>query len=63
MTVMGENGHIHYQTELGKRPEGPNQATWNGLGSDGNTLASGIYIIILHSDMGFRKAEKIAVVR
>jgi len=63
MTVMGENGHIHYQTELGKRPEGPNQATWNGLGSDGNTLASGIYIIILHSDMGFKKAEKIAVVR
>ncbi len=63
LTILDETGRVVYAISLGERPRGLNRPfAWDGRDDRGKQVASGIYLVVLQQESGFRDVAKIAVI-
>ena len=62
ISVLSEHGVVIKRENIGKRPDGDNKYTWNGMDANNQTVASGVYLYLIETDHFF-KPGKFAIIR
>ncbi|MDQ7052557.1 MAG: FlgD immunoglobulin-like domain containing protein [candidate division KSB1 bacterium] len=63
LVILDELGMPVFRRQIGFKPEGLNQFVWDGRNDKGNSVASGVYIVLLQTSSGVRSAKKVAIIR